>query len=228
MSGNFHIIGRLDEKILSVITTSDNMAPQIKRYSVTITERWNMVAVSTTLKNSKHLSSRDRTYLDRVQANADKNGNIDVLYNYIFGDIRLDAPVFMAQISGNIRKLFTSEYMKENYLVFPGDHETLLHIPKDLPVREYNFLVYQLQRQWRSRRAAEVSPYIQGVCAVCNSVATRLRRCGGCKILQYCSKEHQKTHWKTFHRLECPYFYNELYPEQIPLETCTSTGNCCT
>lgn len=38
-----------------------------------------------------------------------------------------------------------------------------------------------------------------GVCAVCESEA--LLRCGGCKIVFYCSKEHQKQHWRLHKKL---------------------------
>ncbi|MPC50943.1 Protein msta, isoform A [Portunus trituberculatus] len=44
---------------------------------------------------------------------------------------------------------------------------------------------------------------VVGACAVCGCPASQ--RCGKCHLTAYCSKDHQKQHWKT-HRTECsPY-----------------------
>lgn len=38
-------------------------------------------------------------------------------------------------------------------------------------------------------------------CAVCGVPAHQ--KCGGCKNVSYCGKEHQKIHWKKGHKAEC-------------------------
>jgi hypothetical protein len=40
-------------------------------------------------------------------------------------------------------------------------------------------------------------------CAMCGQLFTKLHRCARCKQVLYCSKEHQKAHWKLVHKLEC-------------------------
>lgn len=44
--------------------------------------------------------------------------------------------------------------------------------------------------------------YYFGVCHYCKTTPTELRRCSGCKIVGYCSKEHQKLDWRN-HRELC-------------------------
>ncbi|AYV83724.1 MAG: hypothetical protein Hyperionvirus10_60 [Hyperionvirus sp.] len=45
------------------------------------------------------------------------------------------------------------------------------------------------------------APVVSHSCAVC-SVKEKLRRCGKCKIIRYCSVEHQTEHW-SIHILTC-------------------------
>jgi hypothetical protein len=40
-------------------------------------------------------------------------------------------------------------------------------------------------------------------CAMCGQLFTKLQRCGKCKKVLYCSREHQVAHWKAVHKLEC-------------------------
>ena len=42
----------------------------------------------------------------------------------------------------------------------------------------------------------------QEVCSECNC-PRKLKRCGGCYEVAYCSNEHQRLHWKRDHRLKC-------------------------
>lgn len=41
---------------------------------------------------------------------------------------------------------------------------------------------------------------INSYCAICGVVANN--KCGACSLVVYCSKEHQKAHWKK-HKNEC-------------------------
>lgn len=41
-------------------------------------------------------------------------------------------------------------------------------------------------------------------CEICG-VAADLK-CGGCKSVFYCGKDHQKKHWKNGHKLQCRCF----------------------
>ncbi|CAK4073940.1 unnamed protein product [Aphanomyces euteiches] len=50
------------------------------------------------------------------------------------------------------------------------------------------------------RRREAVKPLKR--CAVCNLKATF--SCSACHVAQYCSKEHQKDHWKHVHKEDCP------------------------
>lgn len=40
----------------------------------------------------------------------------------------------------------------------------------------------------------------QGACIVCLSPA--IQKCSGCQLVHYCSKDHQKEHWKE-HKHQC-------------------------
>ena len=49
--------------------------------------------------------------------------------------------------------------------------------------------------------------YYWGCCMVCRQVGTAsapLKRCAGCSCIFYCSREHQKLHWKE-HKRMCQY-----------------------
>lgn len=49
-----------------------------------------------------------------------------------------------------------------------------------------------------------------GKCAVCGVAASQ--KCGGCRNVVYCGKEHQIVHWKKGHKAECKcYEVNESY-----------------
>lgn len=39
-----------------------------------------------------------------------------------------------------------------------------------------------------------------GQCGQCGAAASL--RCGGCSVVHYCSKEHQRQHWAT-HKAQC-------------------------
>lgn len=39
-------------------------------------------------------------------------------------------------------------------------------------------------------------------CNASSNLCKSLLLCGGCKLVYYCGKEHQKLHWKT-HKLDC-------------------------
>ena len=49
------------------------------------------------------------------------------------------------------------------------------------------------------------NPIIQMSCDSCAQVKllTKMKKCGACKIVHYCSKECQKAHWKAGHKNEC-------------------------
>ena len=50
------------------------------------------------------------------------------------------------------------------------------------------------------------------ICMVCGCLGTKL--CGGCKKVNYCSKEHQVLHWKNGHKMlckECECFHYFIY-----------------
>jgi hypothetical protein len=40
-------------------------------------------------------------------------------------------------------------------------------------------------------------------CAYCGEVFAETKRCSLCKKVSYCSREHQKAHWKAVHKQEC-------------------------
>lgn len=44
-----------------------------------------------------------------------------------------------------------------------------------------------------------------GSCAVCNQPSGLT--CGGCKLINYCGKDHQKIHWKQTHKKNCQPLY---------------------
>lgn len=44
-----------------------------------------------------------------------------------------------------------------------------------------------------------------GACAICNQPSFLI--CGGCKLFHYCSKDHQRIHWKQAHKTECHPLY---------------------
>lgn len=48
-------------------------------------------------------------------------------------------------------------------------------------------------------------------CGTCGSVASLV--CGGCGEVAYCSKEHQKTAWKSGHKNQCKAYKIETHPE---------------
>lgn len=52
--------------------------------------------------------------------------------------------------------------------------------------------------------------YYFSVCGLCQNTATAnsaLKRCSRCKVMFYCSSDHQKIHWK-HHKLICNYLSN--------------------
>ncbi|ETK74792.1 hypothetical protein L915_18473 [Phytophthora nicotianae] len=49
-------------------------------------------------------------------------------------------------------------------------------------------------------------------CPICGK-SESLRRCGSCKRVGYCSREHQRQHWKA-HRADCTYQSKQLQPEK--------------
>ena len=49
-------------------------------------------------------------------------------------------------------------------------------------------------------------------CGACEAPATLV--CGGCGDISYCSKECQKSHWKSGHKSSCKAFKIEIHPEQ--------------
>lgn len=56
-----------------------------------------------------------------------------------------------------------------------------------------------------SPAASSVALYLSCACEWCGSVrdASRILRCGGCRLFQYCSAACQKTDWRVRHRLVC-------------------------
>lgn len=44
---------------------------------------------------------------------------------------------------------------------------------------------------------------INGCCAICGVAANS--KCAACSLVVYCSKEHQKAHWKK-HKNECAFY----------------------
>jgi len=59
-------------------------------------------------------------------------------------------------------------------------------------------------------------------CSACGTVSTSLSRCGGCKEVWYCSKEHQKNHWRT-HKPAC--LYAKENPECIVIRVEAGEGS---
>ena len=49
-------------------------------------------------------------------------------------------------------------------------------------------------------------------CGACEAPATLV--CGGCGDISYCSKECQKSHWKSGHKSSCKAYKIEIHPEQ--------------
>jgi len=41
-------------------------------------------------------------------------------------------------------------------------------------------------------------------CEQCSAEMRDLKRCGRCFVAKYCSRECQKTHWKSAHKSTCP------------------------
>ena len=48
-------------------------------------------------------------------------------------------------------------------------------------------------------------------CAFCGSPATLI--CGGCGEVAYCSRDHQKKHWKAGHKVNCKAYKIEVHPQ---------------
>lgn len=46
----------------------------------------------------------------------------------------------------------------------------------------------------------EIPDDLTSICALCNTIAPH--KCSACKLVSYCSKEHQKQHWPQ-HKLQC-------------------------
>ncbi|KAE9035002.1 hypothetical protein PR003_g9927 [Phytophthora rubi] len=55
---------------------------------------------------------------------------------------------------------------------------------------------------------------VASTCPICGK-SESLRRCGSCKRVGYCSREHQRQHWKE-HRSECTYQSKQQQPGQSP------------
>ncbi|KAG6615238.1 Egl nine 1 [Phytophthora cinnamomi] len=55
-------------------------------------------------------------------------------------------------------------------------------------------------------------PTAPATCPVCGK-SESLKRCSSCKSVSYCSREHQRQHWKV-HRAECTYQSKQAQPEQ--------------
>ena len=91
----------------------------------------------------------------------------------------------------------------------PDGSTQVIFLPRGVSDARAKKIMYNLRCQWRSERASDVSPYTQGVCAIC-SIGTGLKRCDGCGIVQYCSKDHQHDHWKGSHRHECRDLYARM------------------
>lgn len=58
----------------------------------------------------------------------------------------------------------------------------------------------EFDRNW-NRRSATVIAMLSLKCGFCGIAATM--KCGGCKTVFYCGKEHQKLDWKKTHKSRC-------------------------
>ncbi|RPA79014.1 hypothetical protein BJ508DRAFT_416216 [Ascobolus immersus RN42] len=84
----------------------------------------------------------------------------------------------------------------------------LLSIPGDKYLDE----VCSWCMEWRP---AKKDVYGKGKTPDPEDVEKELKKCTGCKVVRYCSRECQKHAWSDHHKLECPR-YAALYPRVLP------------
>jgi len=63
---------------------------------------------------------------------------------------------------------------------------------------------------WRETTSGRKDSRREAVCASCGKPAApdvQLKTCSGCRMVLYCSPEHQKAHWKASHRNKCTHNY---------------------
>jgi ankyrin repeat protein len=95
------------------------------------------------------------------------------------------------------------------------DHPELLHMsPSNSSVCVNGFTPLQLSVEYENAAVERVIKELQhttppppGACAACGAdgggvTATAFQRCARCKFVKYCSKECQRTHWRT-HKASC-------------------------
>lgn len=58
------------------------------------------------------------------------------------------------------------------------------------------------------------------ICKVCGVYA--VLKCGGCKIVVYCGKDHQKSDWKNGHKNQCKCYEVNICDPKKNLKICIS------
>jgi hypothetical protein len=179
----------------------------MSRNAVTITETWDLEMIRKCLSSTRILQS-EKVKLRDVLTAADSAGNVDVTYRCRNGH-RTQTPVHIAKFPDAIQRLCCHKYMRCLEATFPDGSKQDVFFQRGTSQEKITQTFCKLVRHWRSDRASDISPYPQGICATC-PLKTHLKRCDGCKIVQYCSREHQREHWTDSHRHECSHFYNIL------------------
>ena len=84
-----------------------------------------------------------------------------------------------------------------NFIIQSFPNQPFNHIANSTASIDYNYGAL-------SKLLTEVKTLSTKVCAVCG-IDKKLQLCGRCKSVSYCSKSHQKEHWKQ-HKNECAVF----------------------
>ena len=189
------------------------MNPKCRRYSVSLTEQWDL-QVAIGLLITDNIASTDRRKLVKILKFSDDLGHIEVTYRFSHGKI-VRTPAY-TRVSEQTKRMCGHKYMEFFLVTLPDGNSFDLHTPRTMSPARLNSIAAKISLQLRSVRASGISPYTQGVCAFCMS-SIDLKRCTGCSIVQYCSSGHQREHWKDSHRQECRTFRRQMHEHVAPL-----------
>eukprot|EP01084_Bolivina_argentea_P319059 553417_1 len=121
----------------------------------------------------------------------------------------------------NCRKIQNRFDQRANYATWIVEHHNVKH-PSDKPsfiIVSFWSTIYEKQALHTEYRLVSLNnlhylkPKSKSTtkqrrprCDYCSLMKTKLNRCGGCKIMLYCSKECQQKHWKIVHKQFCKKF----------------------